>query len=77
MRVQCTGDERVMQVRWQCDEQAMNGGYWEERGGADGGCWEERGGADLFGELIGREGRRWWEAAGGIRHTNALYKRNE
>ena len=30
-----------------------------------GGCWEEKGGADGGG------------AAGGIRHTNALYKRNE
>ena len=44
----------------------MNGGYREERDGADeGGYREERGGADGGG------------AAGGIRHTNALYKRNE
>ena len=42
----------------------MSRGYREEKDGAEGGYREERGGAD-------------GGAAGGIRHTNALYKRNE
>ena len=40
----------------------MSRGYREEKDGAEGGYREERGGAD-------------GGAAGGIRHTNALYKR--